>query len=158
MDLIVEETELNLESERDQALNDYVEAFNAFLDKHNLRSTVERNMIVTVIFEMETHFTVEELQKKFKKRKYHISRTTLYKTINLLVDAGLILKHYFPSEPSAQYEKFFNVIAHNHVYMEDINEVFEFSDERIDEIIKEVEKKYKVEIIRHSFTIYCKKK
>jgi Fur family ferric uptake transcriptional regulator len=110
-----------------------------------------------VIFEMEKHFTVEVLQKELKKRKYYISKTTLYNTISLLVEAGLILKHYFPSEPSAQYEKFFNVIAHNHVYREDTDEVFEFSDERIDNIIKDIEKKYNVTATRHSFTIYCKK-
>ncbi len=148
---------MDLESGLDYTLDDYTDAFNTYLNKQNLRKTAERNMILMVIFEIEKHFTVETLQKKLKKRKYHVSKTTLYKTISLLVDAGLILKHYFPSDSSAQYEKFFNVIAHNHVYMEDSDEVFEFSDERINEIVRDVEEKYKVKALRHSFTIYCKK-
>jgi Fur family ferric uptake transcriptional regulator len=158
VDLISKETEPDLESEREQALNEYLRAFNAFLDKQNLRKTVERNMILTVIFEMDTHFTVEKLQKTLKKRKYHVSKSTLYKTVSLLVEAGLISKHYFPSEPSAQYEKNFSVVAHNHVYMEDTNEMFEFSDERINELVKDIEKRYDVKAVRHSFTVYCKKK
>lgn len=150
------ETEQDVESKREQALNEYLGAFNAFLDRQNLRKTVERNMILTVIFEMDTHFTVEKLQKALKKRKYYVSKSTLYKTVSLLVEAGLIIKHYFSPDSSAQYEKFFNIV-HNHVYMEDTDEVFEFSDERINEVIKDIEKKYGVEAIRHSFTVYCNK-
>ena len=148
----------NMNSESDYNFDQYLDCFHAFLDKHQLRKTYERNVILLVIYDFDKHFTIEALHKQLKRNKYHVSQTTLYKTISLLVDAGLILKHYFPSEPSAQYEKFFSVVAHNHVYMEDTDEVFEFSDERINEITKDIEKKYNVKVSRHSFTVYCKKK
>ena len=148
---------MDTESKSDYTFDQYSECFCAFLDKNHLRKTYERNVILHAIYEYETHFTIGDLHNHLKSNKYYVSQTTLYTTIELLVEAGLILKHYFPSEPSAQYEKFFNVIAHNHVYMEDTDEVFEFSDERIKDIITDIEKKHNIKVSRHSFTVYCKK-
>ena len=150
-------SESESESESDYIFDQYLVCFHAFLDKHHLRKTYERNVILLAVYDFDKHFTIEDLYKQLKRNKCHVSQTTLYKTVSLLVEAGLLLKHYFPSEPSAQYEKFFNVIAHNHVYMEDTDEVFEFSDERIKDIITDIEKKHNIKVSRHSFTVYCKK-
>ncbi len=138
--------------------DEYVNHFHVFLEEHNLRKTYERNIILHTIYEFEEHFTIDLLQEHLKYKKYHVSRTTLYKTLNLLIDAGLIIKHHFPSQATPQYEKSHITGTHNHIYMEDTNIVMEFSDSRIEEIIKSIESKYNVSAIRHSFIVYCTNK
>ena len=135
----------------------YVQCFYSFLDAHKLRRSAERNAVLRAVFHFDRHFTVEELQCRLKQQKYHVSRSTLYTTLGLLMDAGLVFKHRLSSQTSPQYEKFYGTDAHNHVYMEGLEKMLEFSDERIEEIKKEIAEKYQVEVVNHAFILYCRK-
>jgi Fur family ferric uptake transcriptional regulator len=139
----------------DYTFEEYMDYFNSFLEKRNLRKTYERNVILRTVYNFEEHFTLETLLQKLQKTKEHICATTLYTTLNLFVEAGLVIKHHFPSQPP-QYEKSCNIRSHNHLYMEDTNEIIEFSDNKLLEIIKNTEDKYKVKATRYSLTIYCR--
>ena len=134
---------------------EYVRCFYAFLDARKLKRSSERNAILRAVFGFGKHFTVEVLQNRLQEQKCHVSRSTLYATLGLLVDSGLICKHHLPVR---QYEKFYRTDAHNHVCMEDSEEMIEFYDQRIEEIKKEIAEKYNIDVINHIFTIYCKKK
>ena len=136
----------------------YVQCFYSFLGARNLNRSSERNTILRTVFGFDRHFTAEDLQNRLKQQKCHVSRSTLYATLRLLMDAGLVYKHRLPSRMTAQFEKFYCTDAHNHIYMEGSEEMMEFYDKRIEEIKTEMMEKYNVDIINHSFTIYCKKK
>ena len=136
----------------------YVQCFYAYLDGHKLKRSVERNAILLSVFDFDKHFTIEDLQNRLKEQKHHVSRSTLYATLGLLIDAGLVFKHHLPCQATAQYEKFFCSDAHNHIYTEGSEKMIEFYDNRIDEIKKDIEKKYGVDVVQHAFTLYCKKK
>ena len=137
---------------------EYVQCFYAFLDVRKLKHSAERNAILRAIFDFDKHFTVEVLQSRLQERKCHVSRSTLYATLGLLVDAGLVCKHHLPLQAAVQYEKFYRADAHNHICMEESEEMIEFYDSRVEEIKKEIAEKYKIDVINHVFTIYCKKK
>jgi len=139
------------------SFEDYLQCFYSFLDAHKLKRSSERNAILRTVYDYNKHFTFEHLQKKLKQKKYHISQSTLYVTLNLLEKAGLVFKHHFPYSSIPQYEKIQCDNSHNHVYVEGAKEMIEFSDNRINEIIKEVEEKYNVNVVKHSFILYCKK-
>jgi Fur family ferric uptake transcriptional regulator len=136
----------------------YVQCFYSFLDARKLKRSSERNAILRTVFDSNRHFTAEELQSKLKQQKCHVSRSTLYATLGLLMDAGLVLKHHLSDTITPQFETFFGVDAHNHIYIEGCEELMEFHDSRIEEIKKEMAEKYCVDIVNHSFTLYCKKK
>lgn len=137
--------------------DNYLESFHLFLEQKKLRKTYERNLIAQTIYESQSHFTFLSLMEKLHHQKHYISKATLYKTLTMLINAGLVNKHNFSVNAKPQYEKVY-IGNHNHIYMEETSKIIEFSDSRIEEIIKSIEKEYGVVSTRHSFIIYCNAK
>lgn len=137
------------------SFNDYVSRFNVFLKQRKLSHTSERNAILRAIYQFDKHFTLEELLNYLKKNKYYVSRSTLYNNINLLLEAGLIYKYQFSNQDLPCYEKCLKENVHNHIYNIKTQEVIEFSDHRIEDIIHEIEQKYNIKVLQHNFVAYC---
>ena len=66
-----------------------------YLKDKGLRNTPERYTILEEIYNYDKHFNVDDLYLKMIERKYHISKATIYNTIDVLLDAQLIRKHQF---------------------------------------------------------------
>ncbi len=74
-----------------------------YLTDQNLRKTTERYTILECICTIKGHFDVEMLQKMLDGANFHVSRATIYNTIELLVNASLVVRHQFSSQ-IVQYE------------------------------------------------------
>ena len=92
-----------------------------------------------------------------KNKNYRVSRATLYNTIELLLDCGLVRKHQF-GQNQAHYEKSYFDKQHDHIIMTDTGEVIEFCDPRIQTIKKTMEEIFGIEIHNHSLYFYASKK
>jgi Fur family ferric uptake transcriptional regulator len=92
-----------------------------------------------------------------KNKNYRVSRATLYNTIELLLESGLVRKHQFGNN-QAQYEKSFFDKQHDHIILTDTGEVKEFCDPRIQSIKKTIEEVFNVDIHHHSLYFYGTKK
>ena len=128
-----------------------------FLQKNGHRKTPERYAALKHIYGMDGHFNMDLLHDEMRDQGCKVSRATLYKTIDLFLDAGLVRKHQFGGK-HAYYEKSYFNRQHDHIILTDTNEVMEFYDPRIESIKKTIEGVFNVKVNDHSLYFYGKRK
>jgi Fe2+ or Zn2+ uptake regulation protein len=84
---------------RGQRMHQYVSASNEMLRKRGYRLTPQRFMILSVIQEANQHLSVEEIAERVQKRNPYVSLSTVYRTLELLRELGLVRENRLSGEP-----------------------------------------------------------
>ena len=139
--------------------NTILEEVKNILDKHlelkGLRKTPERYAIINEVYSFDHHFDADELYSQMIKKKYRVSRATIYNTLELLVSLELVTRHVF-KDNLAKYEKSFGFMQHDHIIL-DNDEIIEFCDPRIQSIKNTVEEMFDIKIKNHSLYFFGEK-
>ena len=106
-----------------------------YLQDKGYRNTPERYAIIEEIYNLDHHFNVDDLYLLMIQKKYQVSKATIYNTIEIFLDAGLIRKHQFGEKTltSSSYEKSYFDKQHDHLVVYKPG-----SDKEIDEINPEL--------------------
>jgi len=102
-----------------------------------LRSTPARTAVLDAIVQTQGHFDAEGLYYRLMSGGKKISRATVYNTLELFQECGLISKYRF-AESSSRYEKAFGRPHHHHLICLQCGDILEFVNERLNKIQEEV--------------------
>ena len=121
-----------------------------------VKLTDQRKIIAKVMSNSEDHPDVNELYLRVSKLDSKISIATVYRTVKLFEEAGIITKHDFKGG-KARYEE---VSESHHDHLIDIKtgEIIEFVDEEIEILQKKVAEKYGYNLVDHKLELYGIKK
>jgi Fur family transcriptional regulator, ferric uptake regulator len=123
--------------------------------KKGVRLTDQRKLVAKVMSESEDHPDVDELHKRVSKIDSKISIATVYRTVKLFEEAGIVSKHDFKGN-KARYEQ---APQEHHDHLIDINtgEITEFVNEDIEKLQKKVAEKLGYNLVDHRLELYGSK-
>tara|TARA_B100000029_G_scaffold453379_1_gene479123 strand:+ start:5196 stop:5606 length:411 start_codon:yes stop_codon:yes gene_type:complete len=120
-----------------------------------VRLTEQRKLIAQVMSKAEDHPDVDELHKRVNKVDTKISIATVYRTVKLFEESGIISRHDFKGN-KARYEQ---TSAEHHDHLIDVNtgEITEFVNEEIEKLQKQVAEKLGYKLVDHRLELYGSK-
>ena len=121
-----------------------------------VKLTDQRRVIAQVMSESSDHPDVDELYNRVSKIDPKISIATVYRTVKLFEESGILTKHEFKGG-KARYEQL-NESHHDHLIDVKTGEIIEFVDEEIEKLQKKVAEKYGYTLVDHKLELYGVKK
>jgi Fur family ferric uptake transcriptional regulator len=128
-------------------------AFAEFIQRKGLKTTRQRNTIIATFFRMHGHISVEELLNEVKKVNPRIGYATVYRTLHLLVESGLVEERRF-GDGLARYEGHSDVEHHDHMICLECGEIFEFYNPRLEALQEKLAEENEFKIYRHRLELY----
>ena len=120
--------------------------------KNGVRLTDQRKLVAKIMSESDDHPDVDELHKRVSKLDAKISIATVYRTVKLFEEAGIVAKHDFKGN-KARYEQ---TTQEHHDHLIDINtgEITEFVNEDIEKLQRQVAAKLGYKLVDHRLELY----
>lgn len=119
-----------------------------------LKMTGQRKVILQVLGAAEDHPSVEDVYERAKKIDNSISIATVYRTLSLLDEMNLVVRHEF-KEAFARYE--INLDHHHHLIDLETGRVVEFQNDELEKLKKKIAKDLGYDLVDHRLELYGKK-
>ena len=131
----------------------YLAEFERFLAGRGLRLTMQRRQLTDVVMATHDHLTVDELVERVRASNLPIGRATVYRTVDLLCQAGLMQGHDF-GQGTRRYESAFDHQHHDHMRCTGCGRIIEFHCEEIEKLQEEMAKKNRFTMHSHRLEIF----
>ena len=112
--------------------------FLEFIESKNLRLTSQRQAIIETVFGTDQHFTAEQLLEWSRRRDKSVSRATVYRTLPLLTESGLVQEMDFGKDYKFYDPNYADHPHHNHLICQDCEKIVEFESDKIDKLENEI--------------------
>lgn len=139
--------------------NQAAEILREFLKQGKNRITPERFEVMDSALDYEGHFGADDLFIIMKNNKSRVSRATVYKTLEILVQCDLLSKRNF-GDNMTRYESSFKRQSHDHLICMDCGRIVEFSNTLFEKIPQQLCSELGFQFSSYSFNIFarCKNK
>lgn len=127
--------------------------FQDYLRTKGLKFTQTRQVLLERIFEMHDHFTADQLLDRLRDAQVRISKATVYRTLKVMLDSGLLECHDF-GEGARYYEHSFGHQNHDHLFCVHCNQIEEFHHPQIKELHQRVASDLGFRLLSHSLKIF----
>src|SRR6266542_4096351 len=127
--------------------------FMEFLGQKNLRLTSQRQAIIDTVFSTEEHFTAEQLLEWSRARDKSVSRATVYRTLPLLTESGLVREMDFGKDHKFYDPNYAEHPHHNHIICQDCEKIVEFESSKIEKLENEISQRLGFAVKAHRLQI-----
>ena len=129
-----------------------IDAFREFLENKGMRVTPERQTILSEVFAEHEHFDVEELIMRLRQKGQRSSRASVYRTLALLVQSGLV-QEVFYADGHMHYEHIYGHEHHCHLRCLGCRKIIEFRNGAVEEAEKRLGQEHHFEVTGHRLEI-----
>ena len=142
----------------DSSLEGFLETYKQYLAQNQLKFTNQRRAIIAEFLKVGGHVGAEELFRLVKKKDPELGLASVYRTINSLVEAGLAVERRFLDRASV-YEINEPGHHHDHLICMRCRKIFEFENEKIEELQRQVAESLGFTLQDHKLELYgyCQK-
>jgi Fur family ferric uptake transcriptional regulator len=128
------------------------EVFAEYISRNHLKRCEQREVILDVFLRSERHLSVDDLLQLVQKKRPDIGRTTVYRTLKLLQDAGLAQELVVQGQTF--FEREYNREHHDHFICNSCGEIIEFANPEIEKLQEQVAAELGFVIEGHRHQIY----
>ncbi len=124
------------------------EAFRQYLKDHGIKFTSARAKILDAVIDLEGHFEAEQVLYLLTERRHKVGKATVYRTIPLLVDCGILKQVRFDVK-QAHYEHAFREEPHDHMVCRRCGRIVEFASYEVVELRTRIGQRYHFHVVSH---------
>lgn len=146
---------MNLPEVKDVDIEQLEEQFKTFVYRQNGKVTNERLALLRTLYSNDGHFSVDQILELMKEQSFQISRATVYRTLDLLVQSGLIKKLSLDGQET-MYESALTSGHHDHIVCINCGKIEEFFNEELEKLQDDILKLHNFEMVRHVHLIYAR--
>lgn len=130
-----------------------VSSIEELCEQRGMRMTDQRRIVARVLSDSEDHPDVEEVYRRASEQDSNISIATVYRTVRLFEEAGILERHEF-GDGRARYEQVPET-HHDHLINIQTSTVIEFSDKQIEELQRAIAERLGYRLVGHRLELYC---
>ncbi|HET6579178.1 MAG TPA: Fur family transcriptional regulator [Gemmatimonadales bacterium] len=130
-----------------------LDRFRRYLRDHRQPVTRQRDLVARIVFLSDDHPSVEAIRRTLKERGEHVGMATVYRTLEVLVESGLVRAHDF-GEGFKRYEPMPAQAHHEHLICERCGRVVEFQNEPLERMLPIIADEHGFQPLRHRVEVY----
>jgi len=136
-----------------QTLDEETRAFQELLKLRGLKFTFERKKILQEVQSLDEHFDADSFYERLKKKGSRIARDTVYRTLPLLLEAGVIQKSAGKTKRD-YYERLGGKGHHDHMICIKTGKIIEFHSDELEKLQEKIASQYGFKILFHDHKLY----